>query len=182
MVIAVKHPATSISVANWFLERSWRKPLESAVPPCDQMKLQKLVYLAHAWYLGNGCGELFQEDVQAWPFGPVIPDLYDQFKNFGRREVTKLARRLEGNLEDGFDFVTPRHDGSLDVFFERVWDAYKEMTGIQLSNMTHRVGEPWTILAEKYGYELDSKPTIPSELIEAVYARRIEEAENGQKT
>lgn len=159
-----------MSVANWFLERSWR---DSGVPPCDQMKLYKLVYYANAWFLGNRCGELFPEDVKAWPHGPVVPDLYGQFKKFGRNPITELGKRLEVSGGNGFNFVVPRHDGALDNFFESIWDVYKRYTGIQLSNMTHLPGEPWTIVAEKYGYDLTSKPTIPSEIIEAVFAKRV---------
>lgn len=165
-----KHPASAISVANWFLERSWREP---GTPACDQMKLYKLVFYANAWFLGNGCGELFQEDVKAWPHGPVVPDLYGQFKRFGRDPITELGQRLEMGADGNFGFVVPKHDGSLDRFFESVWNAYKDKTGIQLSNMTHMPGEPWTIVAENYGYDLSSKPTIPSEIIEAVFAERV---------
>lgn len=172
MPVSSNHPASAISVANWFLERSWREP-ESL--HCDQMKLYKLTYYANAWYLGNGCGELFQEDVKAWPHGPVVPDLYGQFKKFGRNRITELGKRLEPRADGGFGFVVPRHDGSLDSFFESVWNVYKDKSGIQLSNMTHMDGEPWTIVAESYGYDLSSKPTIPSEIIEAVFARRVEQ-------
>lgn len=137
MNVPAKHPATAMSVANWFLERCWR---EQGVPPCDQMKLYKLVFYANAWFLGNGCGELFQEDIKAWPHGPVVPDLYGQFKGFGRNPITELGKRLESSVDGGFKFVVPKHDGALDIFFENVWNAYKGYTGIQLSNMTHLPG------------------------------------------
>lgn len=167
------HPATAISTANWFLNRSWRE--SEAVPACDQMKLYKLVYYAHAWYLGNGCGELYSEDIKAWPHGPVVPDLYGQFKRFGRGAITSLGQRLQPTDAGGLEFVVPEHDGSLDGFFESVWGVYKPYTGIQLSNMTHLPGEPWTIVAEKYGYDLSSKPTITSDIIEAVFEKRVQE-------
>lgn len=166
------HPTRAMAVANWFLDRSWR---DGSKPPCDQMKLYKLVYYAHGWYLGNCHSELFPEDVEAWPHGPVVRDLYIEFKNAGRSPINHYGSRLE--LVDGkVQRVEPKHNGSLSEFFESIWNVYGDFTGIQLSNMTHSEGEPWTIVAEQYGYDLSGKPTIPSEIIEASFARRVQDA------
>ena len=164
-----------MAVANWFLERGWR---EAVVSWCDQMKLNKLAYFSHAWYMGNCHVELFPEDVEAWPHGPVIRSLYVEFHDAGRDPITRLGTRLEIK-NDEVTFVTPKHDGSLDDFFESIWGVYGQYTGIQLSNMTHDPGEPWTIVAEQYGYDLKAKPTIPSEIIESVYRHKVESVEQG---
>lgn len=165
------HPTRAMAVANWFLEKSWS---DSSNPPCDQMKLYKLVFYAHGWYLGNCHQELFPEDVEAWPHGPVVRDLYVEFKDAGKSPVSHLGRRLE--IVDGkVSRVAPKHDGSLASFFETIWSVYGGYTGIQLSNMTHNPGEPWTIVAQEYGYNLSSKPTIPSEIIEATFERKVKE-------
>lgn len=170
MTVTSQFPSSAMAVANWFLKRSWEEP---AKPYCDQMKLYKLVYYAHAWYLGNTHKPLFPEDVEAWPHGPVVRDLYGQFVSFGRSPITELGKRLEMNSERQFGFVTPQHDGSLREFFESIWNVYGDKTGIQLSNMTHAQGEPWTIVAEQYGFDLSRKPTIPSEIIEAVFEQKV---------
>ncbi|WP_307850044.1 MULTISPECIES: type II toxin-antitoxin system antitoxin SocA domain-containing protein [unclassified Saccharopolyspora] len=39
------------------------------------MKLQKLVYYSQAWHLVWDERPLFDEPVQAWANGPVVPDL-----------------------------------------------------------------------------------------------------------
>jgi uncharacterized phage-associated protein len=161
-----------MAVANWFIERSSR---ELNHPNCDPMKLNKLAFYAHGWHLGITGSELFPEDVEAWPHGPVVRDLYVEFKDFGRNPITRLGERLE--LKDGEPaFVIPEHDGTLASFFEKIWDVYGSKTGIQLSNMTHKKGEPWEIVAEKYGYDLSEKPTIPSDIIRAAFERRIQPA------
>lgn len=173
-----QHPTRAMAVANWFLERSWQEPTK---PHCDQMKLYKLVFYAHAWFIGNCRRELFPEDVKAWPHGPVVPDLYGSFRRFGSGAITELGTRLE--LRDGVArFVTPRHDGSLSEFFESVWQSYGDRTGTELSNMTHFRGEPWTIVAENYGYDLSSKPTIPTEIIESVYVEKVSDAIKAQES
>ncbi len=165
-----QHPSRAMAVANWFLERSWREPEK---PACDQMKLYKLTFYAHGWYLGNSGDELFPEDIEAWPHGPVVRDLYLAFKGFGKRPIVEMGKRLEVGEDGDLSFVSPRHDGSLDGYFEKVWEVYGDKTGIQLSNMTHREGEPWTIVAKKYHYDLSEKPIIPSEIIRDSFARRV---------
>jgi len=168
---AVEHPSRAMVVANWFLERSWRDPDK---PPCDQMKLYKLVFYAHGWYMGNCHAELFPEDVEAWPHGPVVRDLYREFNDAGRSPISRLGKRIE--IKDGKVLrAAPKHDGSLTDFFESVWGVYGDYSGIQLSNMTHRPGEAWTLVAEQYKYDLSAKPTITSEIIEAVFERKVRE-------
>ena len=168
-----QHPTSAMAVANWFLEKSWQ---EKDVPQCDQMKLYKLVFYAHAWYLGNCGTELFSEDVEAWPHGPVVRDLYGQFKSFGRGPIMSLGHRLEVGSDGTATFVVPKHDGGLSEYLNNVWNSYKDQTGIQLSNGTHLPGEPWTIVAENYNYDLSSKPTIPSEIIENVFKQKVANA------
>ena len=171
------HPARAMAVANWFLERSWR---DQGKPPCVQMKLYKLVYYAHGWYMGNCHRELFPEDVEAWPHGPVVRDLYFEFKDAGRNPISKLGRRLDF-VGGKAVFVQPKHNGELSDFFESVWDVYGGYSGIQLANMTHRPGEAWTIVAEQYGYDLTAKPSIPPEIIEAVFEQKVREQKAGAR-
>ena len=74
---------------------------------------------------------------------------------------------------DGTFFVeTPQHDGSLEPFLNSVWDAYKARRGVHLSNATHAPGEPWSIVAQHR--DLNEKPTIPNELIEEVFRKKVE--------
>ena len=168
MTQAQSAPSTAMAIANWFLLKSREEP---EYPACDQLKLIKLVYYAHAWHLGNGAGRLFNEDVEAWPHGPVVRNLYIEFKDAGRNPVKKLGTRL--TMKDGNAVVeTPQYDGPLNSYLTSVWDAYKKHTGIQLSNATHAHGEPWRIVADHY--DLDGKPTIPNELIADVFRKKIE--------
>ena len=169
-LMSTSAPTTAMAVANWFLEKSWEEPSQ---PPCDPMKLNKLVFYAHGWYLGNQKGELFPEDVEAWPHGPVVRNIYIAFKEFGRDSISTLGKGLELGADGSPSFVTSKHDGTLNSFFEEIWNVYGDKTGIQLSNMTHREGEPWTIVAKTYKYDLTEKPTIPSEIIEVAFARKI---------
>ena len=160
--------STVAAVANEFLALGREQP---SMPAIDQMKLQKLLFYAHAWHLGYDHGPLFENDFEAWPWGPVVRDVYMQTRAYGRGPVTSNLWEF-GRAADTFDVVTPAGVASpMKPFIRSVWDTLKAYTGIQLSNSTHAQGEPWTIISERLG--TSSKPTIPNELIETVFKGKL---------
>ncbi len=165
-------PATVAQVANEFLRLSDDEP---EFGPIDPMKLQKLLFYAHAWHLAFGKGPLFENDFEAWPWGPVVRDVYAQTRQFGRGRVkAKIWEFRKGRA--GFDIAIPDGvDDDLKPFIRSVWNALKAYSGIQLSNSTHATGEPWTIVARKLG--TDSKPVIPNEIIEDVFRSKLDSYE-----
>ena len=59
----------------------------------DPMKLQKLLYLAQGYYSALTEGPWISEPFEAWDYGPVVPSLYREFRNFGAKAI-KSGRRL----------------------------------------------------------------------------------------
>lgn len=45
--------------------------------PMPTMKLHKLLYYCQAWCLVTQDRPLFDDDFEAWPNGPVIPELFE---------------------------------------------------------------------------------------------------------
>jgi len=142
------------------------------------MKLQKLVYFAHGWYLAFTDEPLINEPVEAWQFGPVIPSLYHSLKNYGRREITDLL------TDDPWDFFLGEsgHEYSIDdgpdaeensfakQIVKRVWDVYSGFSAVQVSNLTHNEDAPWSRTPGK-----DKKHTvIDQEIIKEYYARLLQ--------
>lgn len=172
-------PTSAAAAANRFLELAWADG--AGAPPVTQMKLQKLLFYAHAWHLALKNAPLFDEDFEAWPWGPVVRDVYIQTLKFGRDPVTEKIKRLvftPGNHLSG-RFKAPEVDDSeTSSFIQSVWDSHRRFTGIQLSNATHAQGEPWTIIKDAFGGSLDKKPTIPNDLIREVYRRKISDGSN----
>jgi uncharacterized phage-associated protein len=165
--------STAAAVANEFLALG---RLEPHVPPIDQMKLQKLLFYAHGWHLAIRDTPLFEDDFEAWPWGPVMRDVYTQTRSYGRFPVTENLTEIRKTGEGPLDFsmVTPPpiSDTQLKTFIKAIWDSHKSFTGIQLSNSTHAPGEPWTIIRDQYGV-LDDKPKIPNEVISACFKKKL---------
>lgn len=160
-------PYSSKAVANEFIELA-RDGGRSDLSP---MKLQKLVYFAHAWYLAYYDQPLIREEVQAWQFGPVVPEIYHEFKSYGNSSISKYGTELSFESND-LALVEPRIDRedtqALD-FIKEVWRVYGEFTPIQLSNLTHEEGSPWSIVAKQYSSELPRNIDIPRDLIQGYF-------------
>lgn len=99
------------------------------------MQLVKLTYIAHGWSLGLRNKDLFQNKIEAWQYGPVIPDLYHATKSYGRNPIPLSAI---GDPED--IQVTPEDR----AFLTDVVNKYGNLDGIALSYLTHKAGTPWT--------------------------------------
>jgi uncharacterized phage-associated protein len=112
--------ATAHDVAKYILVK--RQPMSA-------MKLQKLVYYSQAWSLVWDDKPIFQEQIQAWANGPVVPDLYA--KHRGRFEVKDWSDGNVGNL-------TESERETIDI----VLDSYGDKNAQYLSDLTHQEG-PW---------------------------------------
>lgn len=126
---------TPKSIANFFLDLA--KSRGELVSP---MKLQKLVYYAHGWYSGNTGQPLIDEAVEAWQYGPVIPSLYHDFKQFGSSGITRKATEFDGIA---FREASPPEDPVIRTFLQNVWSSYGPLTGLKLSELTHSTDGPW---------------------------------------
>ena len=51
------------------------------------LKLQKLLYYAQGCHLAVYGKPLFGEDIEAWDWGPVVPEVYHSFKVCGRHPI-----------------------------------------------------------------------------------------------
>jgi uncharacterized phage-associated protein len=161
--------STVAAVANEFLALAAQEPQFFV----DQMKLQKLLFYAHAWHLAYGKGPLFENDFEAWPWGPVVRDVYLQTKDQGRRQVTAPITELVWDGDTPLLRTPPGVSGAdLKEYIRNVWDTLKGYSGVQLSNSTHAPGEPWTVVCENLGTH--GKPVIPNDLIRQIFAKKLE--------
>ncbi len=149
------------------------------------MQIQKLVYIAHGWYLALEEEPLIRESVEAWKFGPVIADLYHEFKKFGKGPIEGRATEFKFEwFEDQNEDVLMRgwfeqpsiEESAEDLsntkeFLNRVWDVYERFTGVQLANLTHEPDAPWHEVRKNNQNE--KSVTIPDDVIKRYYQKRL---------
>jgi uncharacterized phage-associated protein len=157
------------AIANYFIDKG-----KDGDDPLTPMKLLKLVYIAHGWYLAHTDNPLFEDRVEAWKYGPVIPTLYHEFKHYGHEPIQTYAQEpaslhtthKESSKSEGF--------ADIEQFLDAVWDEYEVHDAIYLSSLTHLSGTPWDI-ANKEG---DS--VIKNEAIRDYYRKKMEANGDGE--
>ena len=76
----------SLTISNYFIQK-----LHETGHPVTAMKLIKLVYIAHGWYLALNEGKsLINEAIQAWKYGPVIHSLYHKLKKYYQHDILSI--------------------------------------------------------------------------------------------
>ena len=120
---------TASHIANFFL----LKAKHDKVSDITAMKLVKLVYIAYAWYYAICKKKLFDEKIEAWRYGPVVPSIYHEFKRFRHESIDCFSIN---NTDDLFPLIY-ENDYLAGVILLRVWKSYKNKDGIRLSNITH---------------------------------------------
>ncbi|MGV6802128.1 MAG: Panacea domain-containing protein [bacterium] len=141
-------------IANWFVKRTHQDGNTMSI-----MSILKLTYIAHGWYLESKKSPLFSNRIEAWQYGPVIPDVYNAFRSQGIN-VSKPVREHSSQISNADE-----------EYLERIYDIYGNLSAFQLSDLTHVVGGPWDIATKTGGYYAP----IPDELIKQHYVhKRIE--------
>jgi len=162
------------AVANEFISISLDKETNDLTP----MKMQKLVYFAHGWFLALTDESLISEAVQAWEFGPVVPSLYRGFREYGNQPITSLVSdtkwdktskqvglthpRLSGEIGSSAEFAK--------ALVQKIWDTYGKYSPARLSNATHVPGSPWQRVYQPGVRGL----SIPNELIKEYFKGLID--------
>lgn len=146
----------SLVIANYFLEKAAKDGKKLTI-----MQLVKFVYFAHGWYMAFHDKPLIKEKVQAWKFGPVIPEVYNCFNLLtnGSNQVLRFAGDGKGKVlkED----LTKEEINVLD----QVYDVYSKYSPFRLSDITHEPGTPWSNTTANGGHWT----VIPNNEIKSFY-------------
>lgn len=94
------------------------------------LKLQKMLYYEQGFHLAYFNEPLFEESIEAWQYGPVVPVVYDYYKKCGRNVISPENK--------DFTFVGLKEKALFDEVF-RIYGAY---SAVGLMNMTH-TEMPW---------------------------------------
>jgi uncharacterized phage-associated protein len=159
--------ALSPAIANEFIRIA-----ASEGRQLTQMQLQKLTYVAHGWNLAVNKQPLVTDELQAWDYGPVFPELYNHAKYFGSSTIPRPLRKSDS---DRFAFFLEKDKSSEEYsssvnsaekeVIQLVWKRYGNYSAFKLSDMTHQPGTPWF---QAYFGQGKNAP-IPNEIVRRHY-------------
>ena len=143
-----------LTISNYFIQKSHETGYSVTA-----MKLIKLVYIAHGWYLALNKGKsLINEAIQAWKYGPVIHSLYHKLKKYYQYDILSI------------DFPTSEEIDKEDkIFLDKIWEVYGEYDGLQLSTTTHQPETPWDETYKKGKKFIQ----IPNNVIQKYYEKKL---------
>lgn len=138
-------PYNSMYVANYVIEYCNEKEYD-----INNLKLQKILYYLQARNLVERNIPLFDEPIQKWKFGPVVPSVYHDYKTSGASKIKKsdigkiLRLPKEGETPNMFEtyileeyseqFIDSEDDK---VLIEDTVDKLKKYTPFSLVDLTH---------------------------------------------
>lgn len=117
------------------------------------------MYLCYAEYLCQTNARLFDDEIYAFKYGPVVKDVYEHYKVYERREIeTRLSDEFTLPLRSRISFSS----NGLDKLYciDDTIKRCKDLTATQLIDITHSDGSPW-----KSVYDGTYRKIIPDELI-----------------
>lgn len=95
------------------------------------LKLQKVLYYAQGWSFVWDDKPLFPEEFEAWQYGPVNREVYDNFKVYKGQEIPDYEGQIPlSAASDELETI------------KSVWEEYGAETAGSLVNMTHTEA-PW---------------------------------------
>ncbi len=117
-----------LNVARYFIMRAYEDGVEAEM---TNMKVQKLLYYSQSLHLALYNKPLFEEEIQAWRYGPVCPPAYRFYSNFEAEQLPIPGSESLGQISAEKKEV-----------LEEIWGYFGGYHAYRLSEMTH--GEfPW---------------------------------------
>ncbi len=117
--------------------------------PISNLKLQKILYFLWIDYFKENNCSLFNENICAWQFGPVVPEVYYEFCSYAGSPINKIY-----DIE-----IYNKNDSDI---INKLIDKYIEYSASKLVEMTHKDFKPWSII---YNNGDGLRSIIPFDLI-----------------
>ena len=108
---------------------------EESVDQMTNLRLNKFLYFAQGWSLVRLGKPLFDEDIQAWKYGPVVPSVYETYKVCGRNPL---------DYKESEDFMDRLSKEQIDLLIDVAME-YGDYSTEKLVSMSHEEGSPWSV-------------------------------------
>jgi len=112
---------TALDIAKYFITLA-NPETEDFI---TNLKLQKLLYYAQGFHLALFGKPLFRESLEAWQYGPVVPEIYRIYKQYGSSPLPQPddfnIEQYDRQTQELLDFmkctdnILPQHSGILSI-------------------------------------------------------------------
>jgi uncharacterized phage-associated protein len=128
---AIKTPYTAENVAKYLIYLASKAFVgdNKEREGITNLKLQKILYFAQAYYLSKISKPLFFENIEAWEYGPVVLEVYRKFKTKGSNPI--ICEEDESSLSDE-DKET----------LKKIWGTFGGYSASKLVDIAH-AHTPW---------------------------------------
>ena len=133
----------ALSIAKYIVKRC--NDTKRAI---SNLKLQKLLYFVQAEFLVSKKKPCFKEHIEAWNFGPVVPDVYYEYKGYGSANIPYMRK-------ERFDEIAEA-DKKL---INEVVDECAVYSASALVDITHHQS-PWKNVYSPYSNNVITKKSI----------------------
>jgi len=133
----------------------------------SNLKLQKLLYYIQGYYIAFFDKPIFDDEIEAWDLGPVVSDVYSNFKEFGNKCIST------DNLKFDISMLTEEDRN----FVNKIFSIYNDYSASSLVDMTHQE-DPWKNVYKKYENNKITKDSLKkffSDRIEKVFLKQVKE-------
>lgn len=138
-------------VARYFLSLAE----EEAGDDVSNLKLQKLLYYAQGFHLALFQRPLFPNEIRAWTHGPVVVDVYHEYKNHGSATIPRQTCDLDALTQEEKELL------------DEVYQVYGQYSAWKLRNMTHEEA-PWIA-----AYDRGADTVIPHGAMQDFFATLV---------
>ena len=140
-------------VADWFIRFA-----HEVGDPITNLRLQKLVYYAQAWYLALHGRRLMPARFQAWVHGPVCPPLYHRFRGYAWNPITEAVQ-------------APELPQEVEAHLREIMEVYGGYSAWDLERLTHAEA-PWQTARGDLPPDAASTAVISEDEMGRFYAAR----------
>lgn len=106
--------------------------------PISNLQLQKMLYYIQYEFLRETGEPLFEDDFEAWKFGPVVPTVYYEYSHMGAFRIGADYKDYDKILSN----LLPNNIQRLNGIIEEK----RDINAWQLVDSTHKKGKAWDIV------------------------------------
>lgn len=119
--------------------------------PISNLQLQKILYYIQVYFLKHD-NIAFPDAIEAWQFGPVVPNIYYYYCGYGAMPITSMHERITIGARDK-------------TIIDEIVENKRGLDPWKLVEETHRKNRAWDQI---YKNGAGNRNVIPTELIKAV--------------